>query len=220
MTIRIIVFLFSLVISTVYGKEIDCSKHPIYNQIVKNRPAISKSYAFKLSNIIYKVSKKYNISSDIFTAILAQESGYKVGAKGYSYGVIELTIKEYNHELAQCLDKITVEIHKKAMVYDYTISVDLCKDRIKKYKKVRTTSDFGISQINYRTAFRLGLDLDRLTTDIEYSVEAGAIVLSDFKRRYGKREPNTWHSRYNASNKIKRKIYQELVARYLRETST
>lgn len=59
------------------------------------------------------------------------------------------------------------------------------------------TLDFGIAQINYKTARGFGMDLDRLTKDRAYSIEMGAKVLSYFQTRYAKREPKTWVCRYN-----------------------
>lgn len=81
-------------------------------------------------------------------------------------------------------------------------------------------ADFGMSQINYKTAESYEFDLKRLTTDIEYSVDAGAKVLSWFHRRYSKRE-HDWYCRYNVGTRPKRMIktacrkYIKLVNRYL-----
>jgi hypothetical protein len=78
----------------------------------------------------------------------------------------------------------------------------------------KKSKDFGIAQINWKTVERYGFDKKRLLTDLEYSVKAGAIVLADFKRMYGKREKNYW-SRYNSSDEERRKEYEFLVARYM-----
>lgn len=78
----------------------------------------------------------------------------------------------------------------------------------------KRSRDYGIAQINHKTIESFGFDKQRLLTDLEYSVKAGAIVLADFKRMYGKREKNYW-TRYNSSNPDKRKKYEILVARYL-----
>ncbi len=74
--------------------------------------------------------------------------------------------------------------------------------------------DFGIGQINHRTIKSFKFDQDRLLSDLEYSVEAAAIVLADFKRMYGSREEDYW-SRYNSGVKSKREAYKVLVARYM-----
>ena len=71
-----------------------------------------------------------------------------------------------------------------------------------------------MSQIYYKTARALKFDIDKLTTDLEYSVDAGAIVLADFRKRYSHKEVDWW-TRYNASSTSKRAVYKGLVERYL-----
>ena len=80
--------------------------------------------------------------------------------------------------------------------------------------QVGVCTDFGISQIYYKTARSFDFDLELLTTDLTYSIEAGAKVLVDFKKRYGRRELDWW-TRFNASSPIKRQKYKELVERWL-----
>lgn len=113
------------------------------------------------------------MSPKILTAMLMQESSYRISAKGLRCG-ISITTGE-----------------KDCVVVDY-----------------------GIGQINHKTVKNFKFDLDRLLSDVEYSVEASAIVLADFKRMYGKQEPDYW-SRYNSSDRAKRDIYHALVARYM-----
>lgn len=83
-----------------------------------------------------------------------------------------------------------------------------------KYAVVKVCSDFGIGQIYYRTAKGFGFDIALLTTDLEYSINASATVLADFKKRYSAKEVDYW-TRYNASSPVKRRIYKKLVERYL-----
>lgn len=71
------------------AKAKDCSKHPIYCQILKNSPNINKGYAFRLSNVIYVESSRHKIPADLLTAILMQESSYKLDAKNCMRGVPE-----------------------------------------------------------------------------------------------------------------------------------
>lgn len=78
----------------------------------------------------------------------------------------------------------------------------------------RISKDYGIGQINIRTIQAFGFDQEKLLNDLEYSVEAAAIVLSDFKKRHGKNEPNFW-SRYNSGTPSKRQAYEIKVARFL-----
>lgn len=155
-----------------------------------------------ISNAIYKMHRKYHIPTRIFTAILMQESRYELAAKGCTWGYRKLSEIELSEHVSQCF--ITDEKDKDR----------LCLDSIPKYIKTKVCSDFGISQINYRTIIRFGFNINKLVTDLEYSIEAGAKVLSDFQNRYEAKETNWW-TRYNSSNKIKRRIYQELVEKYM-----
>lgn len=84
----------------------------------------------------------------------------------------------------------------------------------------RKTKDFGIAQINFKTIAGFGFDQNRLMTDLDYAVEAGAIVLASYKR-YAKREPKTWYSRYNCGTRSLDVVggicddYKSRVERYL-----
>ena len=144
--------------------EADCEKHPIYCHIIKNmtlesgKVCISKQKAMKVSNLIYKMHKKYNISARLFTAMLRQESRYSLKAQGI-----------------QCIGY--------------------------QGKKICGPSDYGISQVNITTAERFGFDLDKLSEDLEYSIEAGAIVLADFKKKYEKKDGEYYWLRYNCGTK-------------------
>ena len=76
------------------------------------------------------------------------------------------------------------------------------------------SKDYGIAQINHKTVEAFGFDKEKLLTDLEYSVKAGAIVLSDIKKRYGHREVDYW-TRYNSSKPSKREVYKKLVMRFM-----
>ena len=89
----------------------------------------------------------------------------------------------------------------------------LDKDIIHIFDEGCIIADIGISQIHYKTAKAFKFQMIRLMLDLEYSVEAGAIVLADFMKRYSKREEDWW-TRYNASSRSKRNIYKNLVSRY------
>jgi soluble lytic murein transglycosylase-like protein len=159
--------------------DLNCNRHPIYCQIKGNNPTLNSRYAFKLSNLIYKVSKRYDVPARIYTAILMQESAYKLSVKNCTRGLND------------------------------------------KWEADRVCNDFGISQINYLTARSYGMDIEKLTTDLHYSVRAGAKVLSWFKVRYQGKEPGRWYCRYNTGTASPRKIkkncdkYLKLVSRYL-----
>ena len=155
-----IICLYTMRLTDITFKTIYKKRDIIYNKILKNKPDINRSYAKKLANIIDIKSIKYNIDPIQYTAMLAQESQYRLEAVN------------------------------------------------------TTTGDYGISQINYRTAAAYGLDIARLISDLEYSVEAGLIVLFDFKKRYAYKETDYW-SRYNSSNRTKRDTYKKSVEGYI-----
>lgn len=161
--------------------SVDCKKHSIYCQIKKNAPHLNNEYSMKLSNIIYKMHKKYNIPKKIFTAILMQESGYSLKAKGCHKGLY--------------LDKSNI------------------------YQEKKVCTDFGISQIYYKTAEKFNFNIKKLNEDLKYSVEAGAIVLYNFMKKFRKKDPD-WFTRYNCGTKSTTKrdtcqIYKRLVERYM-----
>lgn len=70
---------------------------------------------------------------------------------------------------------------------------------------VSETEDYGMSQINAKTAKMYGFNLIRLLSDVDYSIKAGAIVLADFKRSFKRDEVVNWVGRYNIG-------YQSLTA--------
>jgi len=52
-------------------------KHPIYSHILRVKPKISKTFAMKLSNLLYKYSTKYDTDPHISVAIGRQETGLR-----------------------------------------------------------------------------------------------------------------------------------------------
>lgn len=76
------------------------------------------------------------------------------------------------------------------------------------------THDYGIGQVNIRNIRYYNWDQKRLLSDVAYSVDCAAFMLSGFKR-FAKREPSHWWTRYNSSNPEKRQEYGILVARYM-----
>ena len=137
----------------------------IFIQIVVNNSYIDVEYAKEISEHINRACLEYGVDAELYTAILAQESMYKVDAK--------------NCNKNGC-------------------------------------NDFGISQINKFTAKSYGIEIKRLTTDVEYAIMKGALILSDFKKWYGKKE-NNWWSRYNSSNEKARERYEKGVNRWMRK---
>lgn len=72
----LIVWLF-LPATQVNASEIDCEKHAIYCDIVDKNPRIDKTYAMKLSNLMYKYSQKYDQNPHISVAVGMQETGLR-----------------------------------------------------------------------------------------------------------------------------------------------
>lgn len=57
--------------------DINCNRHKIYCKIVEVNPEIDKSFAMKLSNLLFKYSRKYNTDPFVSVAIGAQETGLR-----------------------------------------------------------------------------------------------------------------------------------------------
>lgn len=79
--------ILTLLISCPAWGKICSPRHPIYCQIIKNKPIIDKRHAMKISNIIHKYSRYYQVPAKIYTAILMQESGYNLKAKNCTTGL-------------------------------------------------------------------------------------------------------------------------------------
>lgn len=89
----------------------------------------------------------------------------------------------------------------------------------KDMEEVCVLSDFGLGQIYYKTAQGYDFDILLLITDLDYSIESSAIVLKDFKKRFGK--DDIWWTRYNCGSRGTTKrdtcqIYKNLTKRYLK----
>lgn len=187
----VLFWLIHIVLNDTEAREVNCDKHPIYCQVVDNNRFIDRDFAMQLSNTIHDATQKHGIPTRIFTAILAQESAYKLDATGCKTGLIKVV---------ETVESDSIIINKPKKVI--------------KYKKATVCSDFGIGQIWYKTAHSYNFDISRLTTDLEYSINAAARVLSDFQKMYSAKEVDWW-TRYNASSRHKREIYKKLVERYL-----
>lgn len=125
-----------------FGKVINCNKHKIYCQIKNNKKSIDKVYAMKLSNIIYRISKKISIKSHILTGILMQENQYRnkdrrvwaeVNGKPTlvptDIGIAQLNIKTI-HDYGFNPDRVRADLE-----YAITVSAVILKDKITKCEK-------------------------------------------------------------------------------------
>ena len=107
---------------------------------------IGTAHAENVHEVVRNAAVKYGIEPELYHAIIAQESNYKVDA-----------------------------VNKKS-------------------------KDYGLAQINARTAKAYNFSIERLLKDARYNAEAGAKVLHDLKKSYSKREPLTWVCRYNVGS--------------------
>lgn len=65
------------------------------------------------------------------------------------------------------------------------------------YKAISSTHDHGIGQINEKTAVMLKMDVQKLTNNLDYSIDRAASMLAYYKWLVSKDEPRTWVCRYN-----------------------
>jgi len=116
--------------------------------------------------------------------------------------------KEYAKELATIIDKISIryELNSKKLVAIFMQESSL-RLNIKS-----TTKDYSIGQIHVSNIKRLGFDKKLLLTDLEYSIEATAIILSELKSTYNE---NDYWTRYHSFRPSNREIYKRLVSRYM-----
>lgn len=82
------------------------------------------------------------------------------------------------------------------------------------YKKVSVGSDFCMMQIHISNIKKMNLSVDKLLKNPKYCIEAGAKVLSRYKKLYKESDKNWW-THYNAKSKAKQEIYFNKVSRHL-----
>lgn len=79
----------------------------------------------------------------------------------------------------------------------------------------KKSRDYGIGQINIKTAQHYKFCVKRLNSDLDYSVKATAKVLADLRQKFPN-EPDYW-TRYHSWTKQRRELYKVLVERHLKE---
>ncbi len=82
------------------------------------------------------------------------------------------------------------------------------------YKKLSVGADFCMMQIHMSNIKKMKLDVNRLLTDKAYCIEAGAKILSRYKKQHSKTD-KSWWTYYNAKTKAKRDIYFNKVVKHL-----
>lgn len=135
-----------------------------------------------------------------------------------NYGVVVNQIKKRVPELSiqervMLANEITKSAKKHKINPRLLTAILIQESRLKLGAFNSLSKDFGISQINIRTIRAFKLDQKKLMTHLAYSINAGALVLNDFKMRYEKLDKYYW-TRYNTSDPQKREIYKQLVLRH------
>jgi soluble lytic murein transglycosylase-like protein len=131
------------------------------------------------------------------------------------YRLIVRNKPQIKHKYALKLAKVIYKASKAYKIKPKLVTAILAQESSYNLKVVNKKSrDFGISQINYKTAKRYHFNIHKLTTNLKYSVKAGVIILHHLKQLYSTKE-KYWWTRYNASNKYKRYKYRKLVMRYM-----
>lgn len=140
-----------------------------------------------------------------------------------------------NKQYAEKLSRVIIEKSKKYRIPAGVFAAILMQESSYKLEAKHThcgyasidseletcvVTDFGISQIHHLNLGRFNLDKKKLVTDLDYSVDAGAMVLASYLR-FQKREPKTWFCRYNKGIRSFDEIkddclfYKSKVDRYL-----
>jgi hypothetical protein len=185
------IFLFLSLYKNAYGDN-------TYVQVKNNNPSLTVSRAIRISSAINSTAKKYNIKPKLLTAILMQESSYKLDAKNCKVGLFwRGYAPDYAHILPFMFNNQDVRKHIKPHIGK------ICQD-------------FGIGQINHATIVRKNIEIIKLISDIDYSIDTAGMIIGYLKNTYEKYEPDNWWTRYNAISKDKRNIYKKLVTRYMR----
>ncbi|NRA46204.1 MAG: transglycosylase SLT domain-containing protein [Oligoflexales bacterium] len=82
------------------------------------------------------------------------------------------------------------------------------------YVEASVGSDFCMMQVNIRNIKHYNLDVNKLLTEPDYCINAGAIILKDIENRYSRKE-HKWWSRYNSVSRFHREIYQKHIERHM-----
>lgn len=82
------------------------------------------------------------------------------------------------------------------------------------YVEASVGSDFCMMQVNIRNIKHYKLDVNRLLTEADYCIGAGAVILKDIENRYSGKE-DKWWSRYNSVSRFHREIYQKHIERHM-----
>lgn len=127
----------------------------VTSQVIKNNPDINRIQAVDIARVIIDETSKHKIPKNIFTAILAQESMYKLSAKRCNInkctdlGISQihyLTVKRYNFDKKLLLTNLSYSIGAGCIVL---------KDFMKRYgnKEKNWYSRYNSSNPNARKKY-------------------------------------------------------------------
>lgn len=126
-------------------------------------------------------------ASESLPAIKARlEAALKLPSRAYSFS-----------------SKSELHAHIKAVAKLYNLPSRLLKRIVAvesancKYRVNKRTKDFGCAQINHLTIKGYNWNADSVMHNDRLNIVAAAVVLSDLKKVFGSKEPNTWSCRYN-----------------------
>ena len=119
-----------------------------------------------------------------------------------------------NERDAQVISEHIVVASNKYNLDKYLLVALMAQESMFNNSKIRHHQDYGILQVNIHTARAYRFDLQKITSDLGYSVDSGAKVLSEFKKSYQKKEPKNWWTRYNSSVNHHRKQYKKSVCKF------
>lgn len=169
--------------STAYGK-VNCNIHKLYCAIVKLKPKINKKFAMKLSNSIYKASKKHKVDPYRAIAIMRQESSINMNARNTGS-------KSKSHKECDEWEKCTI------------VKTTTTK-----------TTDFGLFQFHIKTMQIHDLDIKQVMTDMNFTVDFAIAMIAGKIRMCSKLWPDTPWACYNSATNIKHQAYVKLVNKY------
>lgn len=116
------------------------------------------------------------------------------------YMIINTTAPELSPET---VIKLLYLVNKNAIVYnipaDLFVSIMAQESKFKVSAINKKTGDRGIMQINPVNIKKKKMDKRRLVTDVAYSVQRGAEILSWFRQKYP--DEKDWFVRYNCGTK-------------------
>ncbi len=111
-----------------------------------------------------------------------------------------ISARTYGADTDDGTANISKLITKYAALYNVEREILSCVLKVESNYRmgiVSDTEDYGMSQINATTARLYGFSLVELLSNVDYSIKAGAIVLSDYRAKFRRSEIVNWVGRYN-----------------------